>query len=162
MHKYAETITYIQSKQIYELTKEFTKKFLHIYRESRLIDQMNSSGRSVKQNLAEGATRNSVKDYINFIGFSRASSEELLEDYKDLAIEWKILISRPSLPSKSSLSSSLSLPCDRAEAVNLMIDLIIRTNYLLDCQRRSLEQYFIEHGGNTENMAKKRREHRGY
>lgn len=160
---YKETITYIQSKQIYELTKEFTKKFLHIYRDSRLIDQMNSSGRSMKQNLAEGATRNSVKDYINFIGFSRASGEELLEDYKDLATEWKIPISRPSLSSSSSLSTSIpSLPSNSAEAINLMIDLITRTNYLIDCQRRSLEKHFIEHGGNTENMTKKRREYRGY
>jgi four helix bundle suffix protein len=43
-----------------------------------------------------------------------------------------------------------------------MIDLITRTNYLLDQQRRSLERFFIENGGYTENLAKKRRQFRGY
>ncbi len=159
MKNYKNTITYQQTKKIYELTKEFTKKFLDSHKDRRLIDHMNSSGRSMKQNLAEGATRNSVKDYIEFIGFSRASGEELLEDYKDLAREWKIQVVRPS---QSSLSSLSSLPSSRSEAVNYLIDLITRTNYLLDQQHRGLEKYFIEYGGYTENLAKKRREFRRY
>jgi len=44
---------------------------------------MNSSARSYKQNQAEGALRNSVKALIEFLGFARASGEELLEDYLD-------------------------------------------------------------------------------
>lgn len=156
MNNYENTITYQQAKQIFFLTQEFTQKFLHPYQDRRLIEQMVSSARSVKQNLSEGATRNSIKDYIQFIGFSRASGEELLEDYKDLAGLWKIRVVRPSLSSLPSLSST------RAIAVNQMIDLITRTNYLLDQQRRSLENYFVKHGGYTENLAKKRRIYRGY
>lgn len=158
MKNYEKTITYQQSKEIYQLTKEFTKKYLNQYKDSRLIDHMNSSGRSMKQNLVEGATRNSVKDYIEFIGFSRASGEELLEDYKDLASDWKIEITK----SPSSLSSLSFSPSSREGVVNYVTDLIERTNYLLDRQRQGLESYFIEHGGHTENLAKKRRQFRGY
>ena len=156
MNNYENTITYQQAKQIFFLTQEFTKKFLDPYKDRRLIEQMVSSARSKKQNLIEGATRNSIKDYIQFIGFSRASGEELLEDYKDLASLWHIKVVRPSSSSMPSLYST------RAIAVNQMIDLVTRTNYLLDQQRRSLENYFIKHGGYTENLAKKRRIYRGY
>jgi len=147
MGNYRNTITYRQAAEIYQLTKEFTKKYLHPIRDSRLIDQMNSSARSMKQNQAEGALRNSLKALIEFLGFARASGEELLEDYLDLAREWKIPISRPSF-----LSSDL----------NFLIDLVTRTNYLLDRQRRALEKHFIEHGGHSENLAEKRRKFRGY
>jgi four helix bundle protein len=85
MADYRKTKTYLQAEEIYKFTKRFGEKFLHQIKDARLIDQMVSSARSVKQNLVEGATRNSVKDYIRFIGFSRASGEELLEDYRDLA-----------------------------------------------------------------------------
>ncbi|MBU2595581.1 four helix bundle protein [Patescibacteria group bacterium] len=156
MKNYEKTITYQQAKQIFFLTQDFTQKFLNEYKDRRLIEQMISSARSIKQNLSEGATRNSIKDYIQFIGFSRASGEELLEDYKDLAELWKIKVVRPSLSSLPSLSSS------RSETVNQMIDLVARNNYLEDQQRRSLEKHFITHGGYTENLAKKRRIHRGY
>lgn len=156
MGNYKDTITYKQAKQIYELTKEFTKKYLHHIRDQRLIDHMNSSARSMKQNQAEGALRNSLKAYIDFLGFARASGEELLEDYLDLATDWNIKIIRPSV--LSSLSSTSSLSSD----INLLVDLITRTNYLLDRQRQALEKHFVENGGHSENLAKKRREFRGH
>lgn len=126
MGNYKDTITYKQATEAYELTKEFTKKYLHPIKDSRLIDHMNSSARSYKQNQAEGALRNSVKALIEFLGFARASGEELLEDYLDLAKDHKIIIVRPT--SLSSLSSKSSLSSD----LNYLIDSITRTNYLLD------------------------------
>ena len=161
MGNYRNTITYRQAAEIYQLTKEFTKKYLHPIRDSRLIDQMNSSARSMKQNQAEGALRNSLKALIEFLGFARASGEELLEDYLDLAREWKIPISRPSFLSSSSLSSKSS-KSSLSSDLNFLIDLVTRTNYLLDRQRRALEKHFIEHGGHSENLAEKRRKIRGY
>lgn len=152
---YQKTITYQQARQIQKLTLEFTEKFLHHIKDRRLIEQMNSSARSIKQNLVEGATRNSIKDYIQFVGFSRASGEELLEDYQDLARQWKVSIHRPP-------SSLPSLPSSLPEVLNQMIDLVARTNYLLDQQRRGLEEYFIKHGGYTENLSLKRRKYRGF
>ncbi len=156
MGSYKDTITYKQAAEIYDLTKEFTKKYLHPIKDSRLTDHMNSSARSMKQNQAEGALRNSIKALIEFLGFARASGEELLEDFLDLAKDWKIKIVRPSV--LSSLSSVSSLSSD----LNHLVDLITKTNYLLDRQRQALEKHFIEHGGHAENLAKKRREYRGY
>lgn len=161
MGSYKETITYKQATEIYDLTKEFTKKYLHQIKDSRLIDHMNSSARSYKQNQAEGALRNSVKALIEFLGFARASGEELLEDFLDLAKEWEIKIVRPSV-SLSSASSLSSLSSSLSSDLNYLVDLITRTNYLLDRQRQALEKHFIEHGGHTENLARKRREYRGY
>ncbi|MCX6810508.1 MAG: hypothetical protein NTY30_02075 [Candidatus Berkelbacteria bacterium] len=100
MGNYKDTITYKQATEAYELT--------------------------YKQNQAEGALRNSVKALIEFLGFARASGEELLEDYLDLAKDHKIIIVRPT--SLSSLSSKSSLSSD----LNYLIDSITRTNYLLD------------------------------
>lgn len=163
-HHYQDTITWKQSVLIQDLTNDFVEKFRVDYSRA---DHMKRSARSVKQNLAEGATRNSVKDFIQFIGFSRASNEELLEDFKDLAKFWRIPIWNKSDPRLKSLSSSLSSLSSlssftQEEATNLMIDLIIRTNYLLDQQRRGLEKAFIEKGGYTENLVEKRREFRGF
>lgn len=160
MGSYKDTITYKQATEIYDLTKEFTKKYLHPIKDSRLADHMNSSARSMKQNQSEGALRNSLKAYIEFLGFARASGEELLEDYLDLAKDWKIKIIRPSV--LSSISSTSSLSSNKFSDLNFLIDLITRTNYLLDRQRQALEKHFIEHGGHSENLAKKRREFRGY
>lgn len=44
--------------------------------------------------------------------------------------------------------------------VNYMIDLITRTNYLLDRQKKSLEEKFIKEGGYTEKLHWKRVEYR--
>lgn len=170
---YKNLITYQQSAWVRLLTKEFIKRFLHPIKDQRLIDQMIGSGRSGKQNVAEGGKRKGLKDYIEFLTYSRASLEELLEDYKDLAFDkgvkiwdkgdiglrglrWWIGRQLPSLPSKPYL------PSDLEESLNLMIDLITKTGYLLDRQIASLEQKFIKEGGYTENLAKKRREFRGY
>lgn len=170
---YKKLITYQQSAWVRLLTKEFIKRFLHPIKDQRLIDQMTGSGRSGKQNVAEGGKRKGLKDYIEFLTFSRASLEELLEDFKDVAFDrgvkvwgkedrrliglrWWIGQAPPSSPSKPYLPSSFEY------SVNLMVDLIIKTNYLLDRQIASLEDKFIKEGGYTENLAKKRREFRGF
>lgn len=57
----------------------------------------------------------------------------------------------PSLPSKPSPPSSPS-----SYPLNYLIDLVIRTNYLLDRQKKSLEEKFIKEGGYTEALFRKR------
>ncbi len=49
-----------------------------------LADQMNRSARSGKQNIAEGYSRNSTKEYYDFLGFSLAAVVELKEDCEDI------------------------------------------------------------------------------
>lgn len=73
--------TYQQGQEIYELTCNFTAKFLHPIRDCRLIGHMNDSGRSIPRNISEGYDRNNTKQYYEFLGFSFGSLAELLEDY---------------------------------------------------------------------------------
>jgi len=110
------------------------------------------------------------------LGVSRGSWEELLEDYKDIARLGKIEIwSKETLRREMGLRKfgvfvkdgdpippTPPLPPDLNVSVNIMIDLIIRTNFLLDQQKRSLEEKFLKEGGYTENLYKKRRETRGF
>lgn len=49
----------------------------------RLIDHMTDSGRSIQRNIEEGYKRESTREYITFLGFSRASLEELKGDTDD-------------------------------------------------------------------------------
>lgn len=162
LKNYRETISFRQTEEICRLTKDFTTNFL-APKEFRRATHMNDSARSMKQNLAEGSTRNGVSDLLQFIGFSRASGEELREDLRDIARELQIPIWDKSDSRLQHLhSSSPSLSSSREEALNRLLDLVIRTNYLLDQQRRALEKKFIEKGGYTENLAKKRRQFRGY
>jgi len=133
---------------------------------------MVQAARSGKQNIAEGASqKTSLKFYIKEIGIARGSLEELLEDYLDFAREhnisiwgkWDQRIEKtkkgkkeqrmmfffPSAPSKPSLPV-------RSLTINYMVDLLKRTNYLLDKQRAGLEEKFIKEGGYSENLFKKR------
>jgi four helix bundle suffix protein len=72
--------------------------------------------------------------------------------------------SNPSSPSESSSPSSPSLPSKPSYPsessitlfVNYLIDLIIRTNYLLDRQRKSLEEDFVKIGSYSEQLRKRR------
>ncbi len=86
---YKYLLTYKQGQEIYQLTKKFTARFLHPLKDSRLIGHMNDSGRSIPRNIAEGYKRNDTKMYLDFLGFSRASNEELKEDYRELEREYK-------------------------------------------------------------------------
>lgn len=51
-----------------------------------LVDQMDRSARSVKQNIVEGWKRNTSKEYYDFLGFSMGANTELEEDCNDI---WK-------------------------------------------------------------------------
>ena len=143
----------------------------------RQRDQMNQAARSAKQCIAEGATQGtSLKGYIKMLGVSRGSLEELLEDYKDLARRWDIAIwDRNDLrlkemvkkvkrlkieTGKFKLTSTPSSPSKPSYPLNYLIDLTTRTCYLLDKQKASLEKKFIEEGGYTETIFKKRLDYR--
>lgn len=134
------------------------------------------AARSAKQCIAEGATQGtSLKGYIKMLGVSRGSLEELLEDYLDISRQKKIIIllrgdKRVEMVKKVSLegkiitlfpSYSPSSP-SRPSSLTLsyFIDIIKRTNYLLDKQIRSLEEKFVNEGGYTENLFKKRLQNR--
>jgi four helix bundle protein len=58
--------------KVYEITKEFPKEEMY-----GLTSQLRRSAISIASNIAEGAGRNSKKDFNNFLGVSNASSCEL-------------------------------------------------------------------------------------
>ena len=86
---YKNLIVWSQAGKIYRGTKDFTRKFLDGRSEYRLVGHMNDSARSVQRNIEEGYKRATTKEYIQFLGFSRASLEELKGDFEELKREWR-------------------------------------------------------------------------
>ena len=180
---YKNLLTYKQSEEIYDLTVLFCERYFPGRENLRIREQMVHAARSAKQCIAEGATQGtSLKGYIKMLGVSRGSLEELLEDYLDISrqrkiivllrgdkrvemvkrvdLEGKIKILFPSY-SPPSPSYSPSFPSKPSSlALSYFVDLIKRTNYLLDRQIKSLEEKFVREGGYTENLFKKRLQNR--
>lgn len=168
---YQNLIVYQQAVVIYDLNILFINRY--IPKTSRTYDQMEQAGRSGKQNIVEGSLEKSLKMNIRLTGVSRGSFGELLEDYKDFLRTkgfklWdkndpRVLEIRATrISNLSNLSNSTNLArwsnwTNTPERfVNLMVTLIFRENYLLDQMLRSLEQKFINEGGYTENLFRKR------
>lgn len=57
---------------IYDVTKNFpnNEKF-------RLVDQLIRASYSIPSNIAEGNSRNTTKDYVNFLYMARGSANEI-------------------------------------------------------------------------------------
>ncbi len=76
MNNYKELIVWQKSVdlavKIYEATKSFPREELY-----GLTSQIRRSAVSIPSNIAEGAGRNSKKDFNNFLGISNGSSCEL-------------------------------------------------------------------------------------
>lgn len=76
MNNYKELIVWQKSVdlavKIYEVTKDFPREELY-----GLTSQIRRSAVSIPSNIAEGAGRNSKKDFNNFLGISNGSSCEL-------------------------------------------------------------------------------------
>ncbi|HEY1010321.1 MAG: four helix bundle protein [Daejeonella sp.] len=76
MHKYKELKLWQKSidlvTRVYALTRNFPQleKF-------GLVSQINRSAVSIPSNIAEGAGRNSDKEFVQFLAFAHASSYEL-------------------------------------------------------------------------------------
>lgn len=173
---YEYLIAYKLTVPIYDLTVEFTDKYISKF--SRTIDQMIQAARSGMQNILEGNQQESLAGYIKLCGVARGSLEELLKDYlayarqnkveiweknqitreiKEMGIIWGIIKATPTLPDKPDFPN---LPKDLTQAVNLMITLIYQANYLLDKLIISLNDKHMKEGGFNERLYKKRVEYR--
>ena len=77
---------YQKSQVLYQLTFEFTKRFLH--RGDRTIDQMIQAARSGKQNIVEGSADGvtSMEMELKLLNVARSSIKELKEDYEDYIV----------------------------------------------------------------------------
>ncbi len=70
---------------IYQVTKKFPKEELF-----GLTDQIKRSTTSISANIAEGAGRNSSKEFLNFLSIANGSSLEL-DTFLVISYEAKIL-----------------------------------------------------------------------
>lgn len=163
---YRDLKSYQGSVIVYDFTVEFCKKYIN-YR-SRTKDQMEQAARSGKQNIVEAsAQRTSKKTEIKLLGVSRASLQELLEDYEDFLRQRSYSLWAKDWPeakrirelvytSNWSYQSYRSYLNNPEIAANAMICLINQANYLLDRQITVLEEKFVQEGGWSENLFKKR------
>ena len=162
---YKNLAFYKQSEIIYDFTVEFCK--LYIDYKSRTKDQMEQAGRSGKQNIAEGYLEKSIEMKIKLLGVSRASLEELLNDYQDFLRQrglkiWEVdsvlakRVRALAYKRYKSYNDYKIYISDSEKAANCMICLINQTNSLLDQKLRWLEEKFVKEGGFRENLLKKR------
>lgn len=169
MGGYQDLLVYKLAVIIFDLGVEFCERF--IPKSSRTHDQMVQANRSGKQNIVEGSLEKSLKGNIKLTGVSRASYGELAEDLKDFLRAHKLQLWDKNDPRVREIRSiritnSSNLPnwsnwTNTPERfANLLITLIHMECYLLDQLIRSLEKKFIEEGGYTENLFKKRLEYR--
>lgn len=169
-HKYL--LTYRYSEIAHDLTVEFCE--LYINKFSRTNDQMTQAARSGKQNIVEGVSdsRISKKTEIKLLGIALGSIEELLTDFEDFLRQDKLEIWPNTDPRISNFRNmafaatrlenpiKIVLPKDKEEAANLLLTLCHQLSFLLDRQIKAAEKKFIEEGGYTENLFKKRLKNR--
>lgn len=143
----------------------------------RQADQMNQAARSGKQNIVEGVGQSatSKKGEIKLLGVAKASFEELLTDFEDFLrqngleiypkTDLRVTAFRKTayrlshLSNLSSLGSLVErpvLPGNPQDAANFLLTLCHQVTYLLDRQIKAMEEKFIQDGGFTENLFKKR------
>ncbi|OGD97059.1 hypothetical protein A3A49_00815 [Candidatus Curtissbacteria bacterium RIFCSPLOWO2_01_FULL_38_11b] len=156
---------YKQSEIIYDFTVEFVNRYID--KRSRTCDQMVQAARSGKQNTAEGYLQKSLKSRIQLLGVCRGSLEELLNDYLDFLRQRRLVIWDKENPKAKKVRvlvynnyidyKNYKIYINSPEnAANAMVCLINQTNRLIDQKLRWLEQKFIEEGGFTENLFRKR------
>ncbi len=167
---YRELKSFQTTTIIYDLTVDFSKRFV---REYRMRDQMVQAARSGRQNIAEGcqASGTSKKTEIKLVSVARASLEELLLDYEDYLRQnsleqWHASEDRAQQVRALAYLDNRSYSTYRtyiqqpSSAANTAICLIHQANYLLDNQLRALEDQFIKNGGFTERLYKARQQAR--
>lgn len=165
---YKYLTTYMMATVNFDLTVEFCERW--IPKNSRTRDQMTQAARSGKQNIAEGYSFKSLKSYIKLLSVAFGSTKELHEDYEDFLRQRKLMLwpkdgarvrgfrefrVRWMDESQTALNTP-KLPNDPEEAANMLITFCNQQEFLLSRQIKSLEEKFVNEGGYTENLFKKR------
>jgi restriction system protein len=182
-HKYL--LTYRYSEIIFDLTDDFCLRYLRNLGylrgipTRRTIEQMTQAARSDKQNIVEaiGQSATSKKGEIKLLGVAKASLEELIADYEDylrvnnlkiwIKTDKKItdfrqtafrLTALSNLSDLGNLKEKAVLPRNAEEAANFLLTLCHQASFLLHKQIQKAEETFINEGGYSENLLKKRLE----
>ncbi len=175
--KYKYLLTYRYSEIIHDLTVKFCQEYLAGFDYRRTREQMSQAARSGKQNIIEGVgqSRTSKKGELKLLGVAKASLEELLADYEDFLRQRKLeiwtkidsrithfrklafrLTSLSNLGDLGNLKERPTLPNSPTEAANFLLTLCHQATYLLDRQIGKMEEKFIQDGGYSENLLKRR------
>ena len=170
---YRELLSYQKAEVVYDITFRFCHKYLA--KGDRTVDQMIQAARSGKQNISEGseASGTSKETELKLTNVARASLGELLNDYQDFlrVRDFKLwekdsrearFVRRLGNASHVTYDSFRGFVETRPPEViaNIAICLIHQANYLLDQQKRRLEQDFLKAGGLRERMTRARLESR--
>jgi restriction system protein len=166
---FRELKSYQMTEIVYDATVVFCNRW--IAHRSRTHDQMVQAAHSGKQNIAEGsmASGSSKKTELKLVGVARAILEELLLDYHGFLRQRKLSLWAKNHPQACKVRK-LAYASDRSYktyktyientspeiAANTMICLIHQSNYLLDQLLRQLEKRFLQHGGFTEKLYRRR------
>lgn len=135
---------------------------------------MVQAARSGKQNIVEGcaASSTSSKSEIRLINVAKASLMELLEDYKDYlrvnghrqwemdSVEMSAMRELGKTHNDSEFFMNLARTRPPQTIANMVIVLIMQTDYLLFKQLQALSEKFLEEGGFSERMARMRLQRR--
>lgn len=170
MEKYKYLHAYVLATIICDLTVEFCKRY--VSSRSRTTDQMLQAGRSGKQNIAEGASGQSLESYIKLLGVAEASMRELTTDYEDYIRQHNL----PTWPKddpknikirsfratwlSSNTPNTPTMPNNQEIFANCMLTLCQMETYLLHRLILSVKQRFVEQGGFREYLYAQRQKYR--
>ena len=186
---YKSLISYKLAQIAFDLGWDFVPRYYRRIEDSRQRDQIKQALRSHKQNIVEGSSERSLSRKLNLYDVAKSSGMEALEDFEDILRferlpRWNRYdprlkklrqifegypFSNPSNPSTPSPPSVRSVQevlgglegREGIEAtVNYLIDLLIRSGYLLDRQMNAVEEKHQKEGGYRESLLKKRLEYR--
>ncbi len=172
---YRQLKSYQTAEIIYDATVAFCKEY-RTYLTYKTYEQMIGAARSGKQNIAEGSqvSGTSKKSELKLLNVARASLEELLQDCEDFLRQNKLSLwdkdnAKAQAVRKLAYSKNRSyatyssyLTRDAETAANTLICLIHQACYLLDKQLAALDKQFLEQGGFTENLYRKRKNYCGF
>ena len=166
---YGNLVSHRKAEVVYDITYRFCHA--HLSRGDRTIDQMVQAARSGKQNIIEGtkASGTSKEMEVKLLNVARASLEELLADFQDYlrvrdcpqwpkdSREAQYVRKLGSSPDESFETYREFVETRPAEVIaNIAICLIHQANFLLDRQKRALEEAFLDEGGIRERMTRAR------
>lgn len=180
---YKQLISYKLAQIAFDLGWDFVPKYYSKIEDSRQRDQIKQALRSHKQNIVEGSSERSLSRKLNLYDVAKSSGMEAREDFEDILgfdglPRWdkddpRLKKLRQTFEGYPNPSNSPTPPNPSVAAVkealgglegkeelesvlNYLVDLIIRSGYLLDKAMNSLEEKHRLEGGYNEKLLKKR------
>ena len=171
---YRKDYSFQKSECVYDVTYHFAHRFLQ--KGDRTIDQMIQAARSGKQNITEGLCDGdtSKEMEIKLLNVAKASLQELRMDYEDYLRTRNLRIwqigddkleqTRRVCAAHNDSAYYRAAITERSDETiaNIALVLIAQTDKLLYNLIERKKQEFLQSGGIKEEMARARREYRGY